>query len=175
VVAVLLVGGGIAAALLLTRSRTHPPRLANASQTAQTVTETTASPTTTGASTTTAGETSTGTPAQTSTAADQEARLFHTSDGNVACEVQAESARCAVVSSDQTFVLPRGDSPAYVESGLALAANSGFLTAYGTSISVGAVTCAIPKQDEPKGITCTRDQSSHGFEASKVSSRQRVH
>lgn len=107
--------------------------------------------------------------------AGSEVRLFHAPGGNVTCEVQAESARCAVASNDQTFVLPQGNSSAYTESGLALSAGSGSLAAYGTSVGVGSVTCAIPMQDEPKGIACTSDESSHGFEASKVSARQKAY
>jgi Double zinc ribbon len=172
---VLVAGGGVAAALLLAGGHSHPPTLALAgtSPSTTTVTETTVSRSSAGeASTAGAG---TGASEGATGKSTGDARVFHTQSGNVACEVQAESARCAVASSQQTFVLPEGHGRAYTQYGLALPVGSGFLAPYGASLRVGSVTCAIPRQNEPKGIICASNRSRHGFEASKVPSRQRVY
>lgn len=172
---VLVAGGGVAAALLLARGHSHPQTLAHAgtSPTTTTVVATTVSRSSAG-EVSTAGA-STGASGGSAGEATGDARVFHTQSGNVACEVKAESARCAVASSQQTFVLPEDHGRAYTESGLALPIGSGYLAPYGTSLRVGSVTCAIPRQNEPKGIICTSNRSSHGFEASKLPSRQRIY
>jgi hypothetical protein len=109
------------------------------------------------------------------TSASEDARVFHAPGGNVTCDVQTESATCSVASNGQTFVLPQGTAVAYIESGVALASGSGQLAGYGTSVSVGAITCVIPMESEPRGITCNSGQTGHGFEASRVPARQEVY
>jgi hypothetical protein len=124
--------------------------------------------------TTTVVERASGTSGPVSTAASAEARVFHAPSGNVTCEVHGAGARCSVASNNQTFVLPEG-GPAYIESGLTLSAGSGPLAEYGTSVGDGSVRCVIPLQSEPKGITCSSSESGHGFEASRVFSRQEAY
>jgi hypothetical protein len=110
----------------------------------------------------------------TSVATNGEVRLFHAPGGNVNCEVQADSARCTVVSTAQTFVLPAGDEAAYVESGAALPTDSGALTGFGSTVSIGAISCEVPYEDEPRGVVCQDNDTGHGFQASKDYSRQQV-
>lgn len=171
ILGVLLVAGGGVAAALLARGSSHAPTspYAGTIRTTTTVTESPSSwPTPTG-STAAAGVTSSvGTTGETT----GKTRVFHTESGNVACEVQPDGARCAVASSKQTFVMPQEGGRAYVQTGLALPVSSGSFAPYGTSVSVASVTCAIPRQNEPKGIICTNTRSRHGFEASAVPSRQ---
>jgi hypothetical protein len=100
------------------------------------------------------------------------ARTFHVGAGNVACLVDAAGAACAVASLGETFVLPSSGS-AFLEPGLRLGRGAGERVSYGTSVSVGAVSCEIPPENVARGITCTA--GSHGFEASCVPARQKVY
>ena len=102
-------------------------------------------------------------------------RVFHTPSGNVICEVRAAGASCSVASNDRTFVLPDDGGASHIESGMVLSIGSGSLADYGTSVSVGSVTCVVPVQREPRGITCDNSESGHGFEASKDTSRQKTY
>ncbi len=99
---------------------------------------------------------------------------FHAPSGNVSCEVFSDSALCTVASVDLTFTLAGGEA-ARVESGSTLSRGTGRLAPFGTSVRIGSITCEIPHEDEPRGITCTDTSSGHGFEASRHSDRQRVY
>jgi hypothetical protein len=119
--------------------------------------------------------TNSGTGASATTASPGASRVFHAPGDNVTCEVQAEGARCSVASNNQTFVLPGNEEASHTESGLALSTGSGSLANYGTSVSLGSVTCAIPMEREPRGIVCNDSASGHGFEASQDASRQKTY
>jgi len=101
-------------------------------------------------------------------------RSFHAPSGNVSCEVRADAALCAVASIDATFVLTAG-AAAKVEPGAVLARGSGELAPYGVTIAAGTVTCTVPAADEPRGVSCLDSASGHGFEASRVPSRQKTY
>jgi hypothetical protein len=102
-------------------------------------------------------------------------RIFHAPGDNVTCEVRANGALCSVASNNQTFVLPENGEASHTESGLALSTGSGSLASYGTSVSLGPVTCVIPMEREPRGIVCNDSVSGHGFEASQDASRQKTY
>lgn len=101
-------------------------------------------------------------------------RTFHAPSGNVSCEISESSARCSVAAASQTFVFDPG-AEARIESGLALSRGSGSLADWGSTVALGSVRCSIPEENEPRGITCEDTSSGHGFEASRVTSRQRVY
>jgi len=101
-------------------------------------------------------------------------RTFHAPSGNVSCEILSNGALCSVASINETFTLNEGQ-PAQVEPGSALSAGSGELATYGTVVSAGSITCAIPQSSEARGITCSDSQSGHGFEASRISTRQKTY
>jgi hypothetical protein len=42
-------------------------------------------------------------------------------------------------------------------------------------VSVGDVVCAVPLESEARGVTCSDSATGHGFEASRVPSRQKVY
>jgi hypothetical protein len=98
-------------------------------------------------------------------------RSFHAGTGNVSCVIDADSAACAVATLGETFVLPASGA-AFLEPGLRLGRGAGERVAYGTSVSVGSVVCDIPPENVARGITCTK--GAHGFEASRVPSRQKL-
>jgi hypothetical protein len=106
---------------------------------------------------------------------DSPGRVFHAPSGNVSCQTDARSASCTVAAIDTTFVLPANGGIAYVEQGAILGRGSGDLVGWGTSVSVGPVSCRVPDEDEPSGITCVNTESGHGFEASRVASRQKAY
>lgn len=99
-------------------------------------------------------------------------RSFHAPSGNVSCAITSTGAYCAVASIATTFRLHAG-SPGEIESGAALPKEFGELVGFGNTISAGSVTCTIPQSNEPKGIVCV-DGLGHGFEASRVSERQKT-
>ncbi|HVT64520.1 MAG TPA: protein kinase [Mycobacteriales bacterium] len=99
---------------------------------------------------------------------------FHAPQGNVNCEIGAQVTVCSVVQADETFVLPHTGA-AYREPGLRIPDTRGRLADWGSSVSNGSVTCSIPESYEPKGIVCRDSVSGHGFEASKVASRQHTY
>ena len=101
------------------------------------------------------------------------ARTFHASTGNVTCQVDGEGAACAIASLGKTFVLPAAGA-AFLEPGTRLGRGAGERVPYGTSISVGSVTCEIPPESIARGITCTDVSTGHGFEASRVIARQKL-
>lgn len=101
-------------------------------------------------------------------------RTFHAPSGNVSCRVDGSSASCSVAAIATTFVLPPSGE-AYVEEGMALVRASGAQVDWGTSVTVGSITCRVPREDEPSGITCVDGDTGHGFEASRVSSRQKAY
>ncbi|HEX5593836.1 MAG TPA: hypothetical protein VFX35_10860 [Solirubrobacterales bacterium] len=98
-------------------------------------------------------------------------RTFHAPSGNVSCEVSADGALCSVASIDETFVFRDGEE-ARLESGTALPRGTGELAPYGSTISVGSVSCLVPESNEPRGITCSDSDTGHGFEASRIPARQ---
>lgn len=101
-------------------------------------------------------------------------RTFHAPSGNVSCEILSGGALCSVESIDETFSFSNGEE-ARAESGVALSRGSGEFAPYGSTVSAGSVTCSIPQSDEPRGITCSDDESGHGFEASRIPDRQNVY
>lgn len=100
-------------------------------------------------------------------------KVFHTPGGRVTCAIYADGADCSVASIGATFVLRPG-GPARIESGLRLSAGSGSTVGWDQAVTVGSVTCVIPPQSAPRGVACSDSATGHGFEASKVSSRQRM-
>lgn len=100
-------------------------------------------------------------------------RTFHAPSGNVSCRVTSSTAACTVASIGTTFVLP-ASGPAYTESSAQLARGAGEAAGYGQTISVGGVTCEVPPSSVARGISCTNSDG-HGFEASRVSSRQKTY
>lgn len=98
-------------------------------------------------------------------------RTFHAPSGTVSCSILAEGALCAVSSIDETFVFDHG-SAAAVEPGAALPRRAGELAPYGSTVSEGGISCVVPQSDEARGIVCTDSSTGHGFEASRVASRQ---
>lgn len=101
-------------------------------------------------------------------------RLFHAPSGNVSCEISSQGALCSVGSVDETFSFENGQ-PAQIEPGTVLSDGAGELAPYGTVASAGSISCAIPQSDEPHGIICRDSDSGHGFEASRVRSRQHAY
>ncbi|MGV1049947.1 MAG: hypothetical protein ACOYD4_15650 [Solirubrobacterales bacterium] len=101
-------------------------------------------------------------------------RIFHSPSGNISCAILPDGALCAVGSLDETFVFDHG-GPGTIESGAALSPEAGELAPYGTTVSEGAITCVVPRSDEPRGIVCSDSSTGHGFEASRVSSRQHTY
>lgn len=101
-------------------------------------------------------------------------RSFHAPSGNVSCEILSNGALCSVDSTAETFSFSDGEA-AHEESGSTLSRSSGELAPYGSTVSAGSVTCTIPQSNEPRGIVCTDSESGHGFEASRVGSRQSVY
>lgn len=99
-------------------------------------------------------------------------RSFHAPSGNVSCAITSTGAFCAVNSIATTFRLNVG-SPGEIESGAALPRGFGELVGFGNTISAGSVTCTVPESNEPRGIVCV-DSAGHGFEASRVSERQKT-
>jgi hypothetical protein len=102
-------------------------------------------------------------------------RTFHVPDENVSCSLQAGGARCSVAPLDLTFVLPRDRSSAYVVPGLSVPRDAGSEAAFGTRQTEGKIVCDIPLQSVPAGITCSDQATGHGFEASRVASRQKLY
>ena len=101
-------------------------------------------------------------------------RAFHAPSGNVSCEILSDGATCSVASIDETFAFSDGQE-GRIESGAELARGGGELAPYGSTVSVGSITCSIPQSDEPRGIACSDSESGHGFEASRVPDRQSVY
>jgi hypothetical protein len=101
-------------------------------------------------------------------------RSFHTPSGNVSCEIHSDGAVCAVASSEETFAFGAG-GPARIEPGTSLPPGGGSLVPYGTAVSAGSITCTVPPSDDPHGVICADAASGHGFEASRVPSRQRTY
>jgi hypothetical protein len=100
---------------------------------------------------------------------------FYAPDGNISCSLQGEGAQCSVASADRTFVIPRGGGSAYTVSGLSVPLGAGSEAPFGTERSDGVIVCDIPPEDVPAGVTCRDTTSGHGFEASRVASRQAVY
>jgi hypothetical protein len=99
-------------------------------------------------------------------------RTFHTP--NVSCEIRTDGAQCTVISIGRTFVFEDGGT-AYIESGSRVPAGAGASAAWDSTVSAGSVTCTIPREDEPSGITCVDGATGHGFEASRVPERQEAY
>lgn len=98
-------------------------------------------------------------------------RSFHAPSGNVSCEVFGNGATCTVDSIGETFVL-EADAPARTEAAAVLPRDLGELVEYGNTVTVGSITCEVPPSDVPRGITCVDQSDGHGFEASRITSRQ---
>lgn len=101
-------------------------------------------------------------------------KVFHTPGGRVTCAIYREGADCSVSSIGATFVLPP-DGPARIESGVRLRAGSGSSAGWDQTVTAGSITCVIPPQSAPRGVQCSDSATGHGFEASKVPSRQRMY
>lgn len=100
-------------------------------------------------------------------------RIFHAPSSNVSCEISAHGALCSVGSTAETFSFDNGQE-AEITPGAALADGAGEPATYGAVVSNGSIACTVPEADEPHGIICEDGDSGHGFEASRVSSRQRA-
>lgn len=100
---------------------------------------------------------------------------FFAPSGNVSCVIQGDGARCSVASIDTTFVLPPGGAAAYRRAGAEVPRAGGSEAPFGTVRSNGAVRCTIPPSNVPAGISCLDSASGHGFEASRVPSRQKTY
>jgi hypothetical protein len=100
---------------------------------------------------------------------------FYAPSGNVTCSLHSESAECSVASNDMTFVLPQGGGSAYTIGGLSVSRGEGSEAPFDTERSDGEIICNIPAENVPAGITCRNTATGHGFEASKVYSRQKVY
>lgn len=101
-------------------------------------------------------------------------RTFHSPSGNVSCAITSTGAFCTVVSIAATFRFEDGGS-GQIDLGSALPRAFGELAGYGSTISAGSVTCTVPEADESRGIACVDVSSGHGFEASRVDSRQKAY
>lgn len=101
-------------------------------------------------------------------------RVFYAPGRNISCSLQSESVQCSVASADVTFVLAPGGGGAYTMPGLSVSPAAGQEAPYDTQQSDGVVVCQIPPESVPAGITCRNTASGHGFEASRVASRQSV-
>jgi hypothetical protein len=101
-------------------------------------------------------------------------REFHVASGNVSCAVQADRATCTVEPIAESFVLAGGEE-AYSEPASVLPLDLGEVVPYGSTVTVGTVTCEIPPSNVPSGIVCIDSSTGHGFEASRVASRQKVY
>jgi hypothetical protein len=106
-----------------------------------------------------------------STASSSGSKSFHAPSGNVSCQLDSTSATCAVASIGKTFTFDGG--PASIEEGATLPRSYGPELAYGSSVSVGGVSCSVPLESEAKGIVCIDASTNHGFEASSVTERQK--
>jgi hypothetical protein len=98
-------------------------------------------------------------------------RMFHAPSGNVSCALLTDGATCSVASVNKTFVLENGVT-AWSEPGTHLSRGSGEYVPFGSTVSAGQVTCTVPASNEPRGIVCTDSTGNHGFEASRIESRQ---
>jgi hypothetical protein len=105
---------------------------------------------------------------------DELLRTFHAPSGNVSCAITSTGAFCTVASIATTFRLQNGEA-GQTEAGSVLPRGSGELAGYGSTVSAGSVTCTVPEADEQRGIVCVDAISGHGFEASRVGSRQDVY
>ena len=106
---------------------------------------------------------------------DSATRTFFAPSGNVTCMIQGAGAKCSVASANLTFVLPTSGGMAYSMGGLAVPRGIGSEASFGTAQSNGQVLCTIPPSNTPAGITCRNDSTGHGFEASRVPSRQQLY
>jgi hypothetical protein len=104
-------------------------------------------------------------------AAEGPIRSFHAPSGNVSCEVFSDGATCTVDSIGESFVLEAG-ATGRIESAAVLPRDLGELVEYGNTVTAGSITCEVPPSDVPRGITCVDQSDGHGFEASRIPSRQ---
>ncbi len=101
-------------------------------------------------------------------------RSFHAPSGNVSCAITSNGAYCTVASIATTFRLTVG-SPGQIEPGAVLPKGFGELADWESTVSAGSITCTVPASNEPRGIVCSDVSSGHGFEASRVSARQKAY
>jgi hypothetical protein len=106
--------------------------------------------------------------------ASQAVRAFHVASENVSCEILEDGAVCTVEPIGQSFSFSEGQ-PAGTESAATLPRGLGELVPYGSTVSAGSISCEIPPSSVPRGVTCLDASSGHGFEASRVPSRQDVY
>jgi Protein kinase domain len=97
---------------------------------------------------------------------------FHSPSNNVSCVLSGDGATCTVASIGESFVLPDNGEAAYTQQGSPTAAGAGKEAAYGSQVTNGPVTCEVPPESVPRGITCSNASTGHGFEASGVPDRQ---
>jgi hypothetical protein len=105
---------------------------------------------------------------------DSEVREFHVESGNVSSQVSADGAICTVEPIAQTFSFSGGGA-AGTESAAVLPLNLGEVVPYGSTVAVGSVSCEIPPTNVARGIVSSDADTGHGFEASRVASRQKVY
>jgi hypothetical protein len=98
-------------------------------------------------------------------------RTFHSPSNNVSCEILREGALCSVISNDATFVLDQGEV-ARIEAGTAVPQGAGELAPYGSTVSEGTIVCTLPASGDARGVVCSDSSTGHGFQASRVESRQ---
>lgn len=99
-------------------------------------------------------------------------RAFHTP--NVSCEIRNDGAVCSVISIGITFAM-EGSEAAYIEDGGRVSSGAGAPASWDSTVSAGSITCRIPAESEPRGVTCMNNATGHGFEASRVPERQRAY
>lgn len=112
-----------------------------------------------------------GTTTSATTAGPAEVVVFHT-PGSASCRVTATGAACTIASLGITFAFD--GAAGYKVRQVDLPRGSGRAVAWGEPITVGDVTCQVPEIDEPRGVTCISAATGHGFEASRLPTRQRV-
>lgn len=101
-------------------------------------------------------------------------RTFHASSGNVTCVIDSETAACAVASLGKTFVVPASGN-AFLEDGLRVGRGAGQQVPYGSTVDQGSISCDIPPENVARGVRCANASTGHGFEASRVASRQKLY
>jgi hypothetical protein len=42
-------------------------------------------------------------------------------------------------------------------------------------VSAGSISCEVPPSDVPRGVTCVDIGTGHGFEASRIASREKAY
>ena len=100
-------------------------------------------------------------------------RTFHTPSGNVSCAIGTTGVACSVASVQTTFGLVLG-RPGTIAPGAEVGRAAGELVAWGSTVTVGAISCNIPRETQRLGVVCF-DDTGHGFEASRVPARRKAY